>query len=270
MADSYVAFEGDVPANYDRYLGPFLFAGFADDLASRVEMAPGCRVLEVACGTGIVTARLLARLPETGRLVATDLNEDMVSYARAKIAADPRLEWRAADALDLPFAAESFDVVVFQFGLMFFPDKLAGLGEARRVLRSAGQVVFNVWDAMEHNRAVGITHDTIASFFPDDPPMFYTVPYGFHDRTHIGSLLIEAGFTAVESQYVELTASSPAAADLAVGFVRGNPTHAEVNRRNAELVPAIEDAVAAALARDLGDHPVQCRLRALAYSGRAG
>src|SRR6185503_18756021 len=101
-----------VPAKYHRYLGPLLFRDFAEQTAARLEPHPGMRVLETACGTGIVTERLLARLGGQGRLVATDLNDAMVAYAALHVPKRDGLEWRSADATHLPFDDHSFDAVV--------------------------------------------------------------------------------------------------------------------------------------------------------------
>ncbi len=176
MTDGHAAFVGSVPANYDRFLGPLLFHAYADDLAARLPVADGMRVLEVACGTGIVSERLARRLAGRGTLVATDLNAAMIDEARAR-RGGAAIEWRPADGTALPFPDASFDAVVCQFGLMFFPDKAAGVREAWRVLRPGGRYLFNVWDAMERNPVIALTHETVASFFPADPPSFYAVPY---------------------------------------------------------------------------------------------
>jgi len=178
VADRNAAFVGEIPGNYDRYLGPIFFQGYADDLASRLPVKPGMRVLETACGTGIVTRRLLDRMRGHGSLVATDLNDAMIAHGRATIAAEPGLvEWQPADATNLPFPDGSFDAVVCQFGLMFFPNKAAGVREAFRVLKPGGRYLFNVWDAIVHNPVARIAHETVAAFFPADPPGFYKVPF---------------------------------------------------------------------------------------------
>ena len=157
-----------------------LFHGFADDIVAGLPGKTGLRVFETACGTGIVTERLVQRLRGAGTVIATDLNEAMVEHARARLA-KAGVEWRQADATSLPFPDESFDAVVCQFGVMFFPDKLRGAREALRVLRPGGVFLFNTWDVMEHNPIVRITHETVATFFPSDPPQFYTIPFSLHD-----------------------------------------------------------------------------------------
>src|SRR5712692_3290987 len=181
MADRDAAFVGSIPEKYDRYLGPIYFHHYADDLAARLPVTPKMRVLEMACGTGILTERLVRRLGGQGTVVATDLNEPMIVYAQQKGFGDSGLEWRRADATKLPFEDTSFEAALCQFGLMFFPDKIAGLCEAFRVLKPGGHYLFSTWDSVEHNTIGKITHETVASFFPADPPQFYLVPFSLHD-----------------------------------------------------------------------------------------
>ena len=268
MAERHAAFVGTVPSNYDRHLGPILFHRYADDLAARLQVSDGMRVLEVACGTGIVTERLLRRLGGRGTLVATDLNEAMLAYAEARIPGSPALEWRQADGTSLPFPDRSFDAVVCQFGLMFFPEKAAGVREAYRVLRPGGTYVFNVWDAMERNAVQRIAHETIATFFPGDPPRFYTVPFNLHDAMAVRRLLEAAGFTGIQSESVETIGESPTAEDAARGLVEGNPVIGTIMERRPEALADIEGAVARNLAAELGERPVRCPLRAHVFTAR--
>src|SRR5712692_5355845 len=192
MADSNAAFVGEIPRNYDRYLGPIFFHGYADDLAARLTVTPGMRVLETACGTGIVTRRLADRIRGHGSLVATDLNEAMIAHGRTALAAEAALlEWQQADATKLPFPVGSFDAVVCQFGLMFFPDKAAGVREAFRVLKPGGRYLFSVWDAIVHNPIARIAHETAATFFPAAPPTFYEVPFSLYDPEPLRALLVQ-------------------------------------------------------------------------------
>ena len=136
MSSSAAGFSGSVPALYDLHLGPVLFEPYASDLVSRLPSGDRLRVLEIACGTGIVTRRLQEALPDAA-IVATDLNEPMIDYARGAVPA-PGILWQQADAQALGFDDGSFDVVVCQFGFMFLPDKVQGFREARRVLASGG------------------------------------------------------------------------------------------------------------------------------------
>ena len=175
MAD-VTAFTGKIPEHYERYLGPLLFEPFADDLVRRLSVHDDMRILEVACGTGIVTRRLVEKLAGRGSIVATDLNEAMYAHARTRLPRRGDATWRHADGTSLPFETKSFDVVICQFGLMFFSDKAAGAREAFRVLKPGGLYLFNVWDTLEQNPVPRLTHETVASFFPSDPPKFYAVP----------------------------------------------------------------------------------------------
>jgi ubiquinone/menaquinone biosynthesis C-methylase UbiE len=269
MADRNAAFVGEVPRNYDRYLGPIFFHGYADDLAARLPVAPGMRVLETACGTGIVTRRLAERIRDHGSLVATDLNEAMIAHGRTTLPAEAALlEWRQADATKLPFPDGSFDAVVCQFGLMFFPDKAAGVREAFRVLKPGGRYLFNVWDAIVHNPIARIAHETAATFFPADPPTFYEVPFSLHDPEPVRALLRQAGFGEIAWTRLEKSGTSPSSADAATGLIEGNPILGAILERRPEALGEIKQAVAAAIAAELGDHPVTFPLRALVFSAR--
>jgi len=187
-ANTHARFVGSIPENYDRYLGPAHFEPFANDLAGRVAAArPQGAVLEIACGTGIVTKQLRARLPSTVRLVATDLNQPMLDHARAKLA-DASIEWQQADAMALPFEASSFGAVACGFGVMFMPDKSLAFRESRRVLITGGAFVFNVWDGFEGNECSRVAFDAIRTFFGGDAPAFMKIPFGFNDRDLIRRL----------------------------------------------------------------------------------
>ena len=267
MADRDAAFVGSIPENYDRYLGPLFFHDYAALMAARLEVRPDMRVLETACGTGIVTERLAARLAGHGTLVATDLNAPMLAYAAAKRSTG-HVSWREADATALPFEDRAFDAVVCQFGLMFFPDKLAGVREACRVLKPGGRFALSVWDSLDDNPVPRITHETVTAFFPDDPPQFYRVPFSLHDMSVVRGLLTGGGFEDVRGERVEGVGTSASAADAAKGLIEGNPIYPAIMERRPAALADIEAAVAEKIAAALGDHPLRCPLRAIFFSGR--
>jgi len=269
MADRNTAFVGDIPRNYDRYLGPVLFHEFADDLAQRVKVVPGMRVLELACGTGIVTRRLADRLRGHGSIVGTDLNEAMIAYGHGQMPpGSEHVEWQTADATKLPFPDQSFDAVVCQFGLMFFPDKAASIRESFRVLKPGGHYLFSVWDTLGKNPAARIAHETAGRFFPADPPLFYSVPYSLHDPAPVRKMLAEAGFGQIEVTSLEKSGASPSAADAATGLIEGNPILGAIMARRPEALDDIKRATAAAVAAELGDPPARIPLHAIVLSAR--
>jgi SAM-dependent methyltransferase len=248
MTDPHLAFTGTIPAYYDRCLGPFLFEPFADDLVRRLEAGPDSRVLEIACGTGIVTARLRRALPAGAQLVATDISRAMIDYARVKLAGK-NIHWRTADALALPFKDAVFDAVVCQFGFMFFADQRLGFREARRVLRPGGTLLTNVWCSLDENPAAGAAHDVLSRMFEDDPPRFFQVPFGSGEVDVMRQLAAAAGFANATVSRVDLAGRAASARVVAEGFAKGSPLSVELVAKGADL-----DAVARAFEESLQRH----------------
>lgn len=266
MTHSNASFTGSIPEHYDQNLGPLFFEPYAKDLAKRLRLGRAAAVLEIAAGTGIVTAHLRDRLSPDARLVVTDLNPAMLDVARQKIPADDRLEWRPADAGALPFADGSFDAVVCQFGLMFFPDKPAALREIRRVLKPSGTVLFNVWGSLDDNPIGLAAHQVVLSFFLTDPPMFFTVPWGLHDEQLIRQLLKNAGYAHVASDTVDLVGTSESAEAAAKGLILGTPIFTAIQDRGTVDPVVITHALAARLASEGGSAPMQLPMRALVFT----
>jgi len=266
----HAQFVGSIPQNYDEHLGPLLFEFSAADLAERVSnAAPGARrVLEVACGTGISTAALARTLGPDADIVATDLNNAMLEYATQKRGDLPGVTFRQADAQSLPFDDDSFDAVVCQFGVMFFPDKATAFSEFGRVLRPGGLLAFNVWDSLQTNRVAGIAQDTIASFFDTDPPDFLTVPFGFYEFDPIRDLIRNAGLKALGVHTVSATVQRPDAVSVARGFVEGNPGIIQIQERASADPEDIVQAVAAATENVYGPAPLQIPLREFVFLAR--
>src|SRR5215218_7346974 len=247
------AFAGSIPQVYERYLVPLIFEPYAADLARRTVRQRASRVLEIAAGTGVVTRQLAKTLSPGVSIVATDLNQAMLDQAAAEGTARP-VEWRQADALHLPFPDACFDVVVCQFGVMFFPDKARAFAEARRVLRSGGQFIFNVWDRIEHNDFADTVTRALGTLFPDDPPRFLArVPYGYHDLTVIAQDLAEGGFTRLP-EVTTLPARSRAVSPHlpAVAYCQSGPLRGEIEARDPARLTEATDLAAAAIARRFG------------------
>ena len=254
------AFAGTIPANYERYLGPFLFEPYALDLVSRLQDKKYDNILEIACGTGRVTAHLVKSVKHD-TLIATDLNPDMISVAK-EIVKDKNVRWMPADAMELPFENESFDLVVMQFGIMFFPDKEKGLREAYRVLKEGGKLIFTTWNKAETNEAMHEGRVIIESYFGDNPPIFYNVPFSMHDERELGTLPRRAGFKDIKVVLVKKEGISPSAADLAKGMVEGNPVYLAINERDPSLINTIENHIQKVIAGKFGDKPTKSRLQA--------
>ncbi|MGH2360881.1 MAG: class I SAM-dependent methyltransferase [bacterium] len=267
--EAHTRFSGTIPEIYDRHLGPVLFEPYGADLTRRVSGHPAGPVLEIACGTGLLTRRLRAHLPERTPLVATDLSKSMLDYAREKHGGIRDIEWQQADAGALPFSSASFAAIACQFGLMFVPDKKAAIRECRRVLVDGGLVALNVWDSLDHNPFARIAHETIGGFFPTDPPGFYKEgPFSFYDPKVLGDLLDTHGFAQVHIDRVTLEAHSSSAQSFAIGLVKGNPISKVIEERGASHAQIVA-AVTEALTRVGGDRPFRSTMQAFVATARA-
>jgi len=260
------AFTGSIAQIYERLLVPLIFAPYARDIAVRIARARPRKLLETAAGTGVVTRELAAQLPADIGITATDLNEPMLAQAKAALP-DPRIEWRQADALALPFEDASFDVVACQFGVMFFPDRVKGHAEARRVLTPGGRLFFNVWDRIETSEFTDTVSQALAKIFPNDPPRFMArTPHGYHDPDLIRSDLERAGFSEIAIEAVDHVSRAPSPREPAVAFCQGTPMRNEIEARGAPGLEAATDRAEQALARRFGSGAIEGRIRALVVS----
>lgn len=262
------AFTGSVPHVYEAELVPLIFEGYADDLVRRVVAAAPARILEIACGTGVVTRRLAAALPNAA-IVATDLNPAMLAEAAAVGTPRP-VEWRPADASALPFADGAFDAVVCQFGVMFFPDKAKAHAEARRVLAPGGVYLFSVWGPLDANPFADLVHEAVATVFPEDPPRFLArAPYGYHDVELIRRDLAAGGFTSPpDIETITLPSRAPSARRPAVGYCQGSPLRAEIEARDPRRLALATDTAAEAIAQRFGRGAVEATIQAHVVTAR--
>jgi ubiquinone/menaquinone biosynthesis C-methylase UbiE len=267
MVDTARDFGGSIPEYYDSILGPAVLDGLAIDLVRRMPVRPKGEVLELACGTGRVTQRLRERIDSNFRVVATDLSEAMLAYAKHRVKG--KIDWRLADAAALPFKEETFGAVVCALGVMFVPDKAKLFSEARRVLIEGGTLLFNTWDSLEVNDEGRVTAELMESLFPGDAEMqFARIPFGFHDDATIRGLLDGARFTDVRIDRLTCEVKAPSARILATGQVRGTPRVALFEKRGVNVEEMIEK-LAERLASLGGAEPFKSERRAVVVQAKA-
>lgn len=261
--DTDKAFSGSIAEYYESRLVPLIFAPYAADLAARLASEAPKRVLEVAAGTGVVTRALASGLPGGVTIVATDLNQPMLDKAAA-LGTERPVEWRQADAMALPFQDRTFDAVVCQFGVMFFPDRAKAFAEARRVLRPGGTFVFNVWDRIEENEFADIVTGALAGLFHEDPPRFLArTPHGYYEHERIRQDLAQGGFTA-PAAIDTLAARSRASSSriVAEAYCQGTPLRNEIEARGAARLEEATSVAADAIARRFGPSAVDGKIQA--------
>jgi ubiquinone/menaquinone biosynthesis C-methylase UbiE len=261
MKDMETRFTGSVPAAYDRLMVPLLFQPYADELARRARGFAPKRILETAAGTGVVTQALAAALPDA-EIVATDLNPPMLEIAAERVKSG-KVRFEQADAQDLPFADASFDLVVCQFGSMFFPDRVRGHGEAQRVLADGGCYLLAIWNTIERNPLTDVAQQVLVESFPDDPPMFMSEgPFSYHDASRIESDLHDAGFGTVEIETVEKRSRAPSAHDAASALCYGTPMGVEISDREPGSLDRVFAAVERAFAMFTGPDGIDAPMSA--------
>jgi SAM-dependent methyltransferase len=271
MAESDKVFAGSIPKLYESHLVPLIFQPYAADLTERIKSRKVTRLLEIAAGTGVVTRALAAALDPGATIVATDLNQAMLDEAAAVGTRRP-VEWRQADAMALPFRDGEFDIVVCQFGAMFFPDRSKAFAEARRVLQPGGLFIFNVWDRIAENEFADTVTTALASVFPGDPPRFLArTPHGYHDLDIIERDVVAAGFPPPQIVTVAARSRAASARIPAVAYCQGTPLRNEIEARDASRLTEATGVAADAMARRFGTGAVEGKIQAhVVIAGNAG
>jgi SAM-dependent methyltransferase len=263
MPEPVARFTGSIPAAYDHYLGPVLFEPYAVAIAERAaELAP-TRVLEIACGTGRLTYHLRRALPDTTAIVATDLNAPMIDVARAKVTGP--MTWLTADALALPFDDGSFDLVICQFGVMFFPDRVAAYREMHRVLQPGGTTLITTWGSIDENPHARSIAAGVEATAPG-AEAFLDTPHGYHDRRRLVDDAVAGGLVDVTLEELGLPLEAPSAAWLATGFTTGSPLANLLAERDA-ATPAVHAEVTRRIARSHGHEPARGLQHAIIVRG---
>lgn len=256
-----IAFEGDIPENYDEYLGPIFFEPYALDIAKRIRKLQPTTILELACGTGRVTNHLHAAGTPDAKVTATDLNPAMLEVAKRNVTA-PNITWGVADAGALPYEANSYDALVCQFGIMFVPDRVKAYSEARRVLKPGGTMIVSAWDTVETNSIALTMQRRITKFFDGNSPKFWAIPFSYFDEAVMRSDVRQAGFTDVSIETVSLEGTSPSANAAATGLLQGNPVVGEIKAQGPDALPKLIEQLTEDIKAEFGDHDLKLPLRA--------
>lgn len=249
MSQNSVQFTARIAENYEKYLAPVFFISTSQDLVSHLTGNPA-DILELAAGTGQVTRNIIKIFPDA-KITATDVNPGMLDVAK-NIVHSGNISWQVADACDLPFEDNSFEAIICQFGVMFFPDKQKAMNEAFRVLKPGGQIVFNTWDSLENNRICKIADDVVNKVFENDPPPFYKIPFSMYDTAEIESLLKIAGFKNIKVENKKMHGYSDSPANAVTAFTEGNPVYLQVMERDPALLPVFQNMLLEAFIKEFG------------------
>lgn len=239
----YESFGGGAPENYERYFVPAIGAPLARDLVEAAALRPGERVLDVACGTGVVTRIAAERIGDEGNVTGTDINPGMLAVARASAPSDDSITWHESAAEALPMADEAFDVVLCQMGLQFFSDKSAAVREMARVLAPTGRLVLNVPGPTPD--PFSIMADGLIRYADPQTASFVHLVFSLHDAGELRSLLEGASFRAIDVEASPRTLRLPSPEEFLWQYVHSTPM--------AEAVAKLDDQRRDALERHVCD-----------------
>lgn len=264
MADEqYFNYSGDSAYYYHKRLGPFLFEPYADIMANRIRISKTASVLELACGTGILTKVLARQMPPDAQFIATDINADMLSFARQSLQND-NIKFQIADLQALPFTNDSFDVIVCQFGVMFAADRQKAFNEVYRVLKPGGRFYFCTWDS---HKVIPIFKlffaDIILPFLGEDNNPRFVLPFSMHSTALLLNLMGRAGFRQYSVERIAQTGTTPSAEDFVTDFLLKHPVGKEVQNRAPEALTPLANRLKKTIIEKFGEGPLVCELHAL-------
>ena len=245
--------EGSAPELFERYLVPAITSLWAADLVRRAAPQPGERVLDVACGTGAV-ARLAAKAMGTGRVLGLDINSGMLAVARSRPldSAASTIEWLEASVLDIPLADQSFDLVLCQLGLQFFPDRARALQEIERLLVSNGRLALSVFTAIEHTPMANALVQALDRHLGAGASTVKRSEHSLFDAGELHRLVAGAGFRDIRIQPVTQIIKFPSAREYVRLQLAATPQASLLKSMNAAQRDALIDAITADLSASLG------------------
>lgn len=218
MTDPTIQAQVDAAKAYEALMVPALFGEWASKVADTVQIQPGEQVLDVACGTGVLAREVLLRTGATGFVTGLDPSAGMLEVAKQLL---PDVEWRQGVAESLPFPEASFDVVVSQFGLMFFDDRPEALREALRVLRPGGRLAFAVWDSLDNIPAYAEEVALLERLAGASAADALRAPFVLGNRGDLTTLFTDGGVESVEVATHKGTARFPSVRVMIEADLRG-------------------------------------------------
>jgi ubiquinone/menaquinone biosynthesis C-methylase UbiE len=233
---------------YERYVARYILGPWAPLLVDAARLAPGERVLDVACGTGVVARIAAQRVGPAGRVIGVDLNPGMIGVARSLPAPNGApIEWHERSALDLRLEDASIDVVLCQQGLQFFPDKAVALREMRRVLDHGGRLALSVWNSAGiYNGAVG---EALARFMGNEAAVRFCASRQAPAREELQRLAMEADFSAVEVRVSRINVHLPRLDQFALDHLAATPVAPVIAAADSEARKKIGASVMTQLQR---------------------
>ena len=228
---------GTAAENYQRYFVPFIGGPVAEDLMEVARLRPGERVLDVACGTGVVTRMAAERVGSAGRAAGLDVNAGMLAVARSETPPGTSIDWYQAGAEAMPLGDETFDVVLCQMGLQFVPDKLAALREMRRILATGGRVLVTLPGPKPPVFAV--MSEALARHLGPKAAGFVDLVFSLHDADQVADLMRSAGFEEVNVEAKRKELRPPPPPDFLWQYVHSTPlaaAAAQADRRDLEAL----------------------------------
>ena len=231
------AYGGSVPENYQRYFVPVIGGPFADDLVAEAAPGAGERVLDVACGTGVVTWLAAEQVGPGGTVAALDVNPAMLAVARSIPSTGAAIRWYETSAESIPLPDAAFDVVFCQLGLQFVSDKGAALREMRRVLAPGGRVLVST---PQPNAFFDVLDDAVTRHVGSEAGAFVRMVFSLHDPAAIARLFRDAGFADVTVRTYARPLRLPSARECLWQYVHSTPLTAMLATLDASRIAALE------------------------------
>ena len=219
---------------YERYIVSAWMGEWAEALVDSAGIEPGARLLDVACGTGVVARKAAPLVGPGSRIVGLDNNEGMIRAAKHFANRDGMndLEWRQGDAAAMSFDDGEFDTVLCQQGLQFFPDPTEALKEMGRVLAPGGTLAISVWRSLDRNPYFKILADVIESRLGKQSAAVFHASFSLGNREEVRSLLGDAGFCDIRIRLEVKVARYPSVDEFLPGYLSAIPIAAEIAAMN--------------------------------------